>query len=273
MRKKIQIYYNESALKHGKILDVYLTSTSLEKVLRFFDSRLTRFSTENKSIPKVFVVTPNPELVNMCQSDGALLKIVNSATLAPIDGVGLTFAWRFLGLAGRPQRIKGRVLFYELIKLANQKGWRVFFLGDKTVKTTKTVLSRNFKRVLIEAEEGPWLDTDANPLNSQERKKESEVVTRINAFGPHILFVGFGVPKQEKWVYKWLPKLNVGSAMVLGGTFDYFAGKAVLPPNWMEKLGLEWLWRLTRQPWRVPRILSAVVAFPLRVLASKITRK
>jgi N-acetylglucosaminyldiphosphoundecaprenol N-acetyl-beta-D-mannosaminyltransferase len=116
---------------------------------------------------------------------------------------------------------------------------------------------------------GPWLDKDANPLGPQNRLVEEKSIARINEFKPHILFVGFNAPKQEKWVYKWLPHLKVGSAMVLGGTFDYFAGRAALPPEWMEKLGLEWLWRLIREPWRAPRIFNAVVVFPIRVVASR----
>ena len=269
MIKKALFLQRKSSLKYGTILKVNITSTSKEQVLRIFRSSLTKFAPSVASNSKIFVVTPNPELINMCQSDSELLKVVNSATLASSDGIGITFAWRFLGLSGMPKLIKGRELFYELIKLANKKGWRVFFLGDLTAMGTKKVLTRSFKRVLIEAEEGPWLNKEGNPLGEDDKRKEAQVVARINQFSPQILFVGFNAPKQEKWVYKWLPELNVGSAMVVGGTFDYFAGKTSLPPKWMENLGLEWLWRLIREPWRVGRIFNAVVVFPARVILSK----
>jgi N-acetylglucosaminyldiphosphoundecaprenol N-acetyl-beta-D-mannosaminyltransferase len=221
---------------------------------------------------KIFVVTPNPELINLCQSDRELLKVVNSATLAAPDGVGITFAWRFLGLSGEPSLLKGREIFYGLVKLANKKGWRVSFLGDKTAEGAKNTLLQSLKGLEIQAEEGPWLDSKGNPLNPEENHRDEEVISKINKFRPHILFVGFNAPKQEKWVYKWLPKLDVGSAMVVGGTFDYFAGKATLPPKWMEDAGLEWLWRLIRQPRRIGRIFNAVIVFPIRVVLNKVRR-
>ena len=270
MKKKSLFLQYKSSLKYGSILHVNVTRTSKEQVLRIFRSNLTKFSPPVESNYKIFVVTPNSELVNMCQSDPNLLNVVNSATLASADGVGITFAWRFLGLPGNPTLIKGRELFYELIKLANKMGWRVFLLGDKTAIETKTILSRSFKRVLIKAEEGPLLDNWANPISEKEKRKEEEVVVRINQFKPHILFVGFNAPKQEKWIHKWLPKLDAGSAMVVGGTFDFFAGKAALPPKWLEGLGLEWLWRLIREPWRAGRIFNAVVIFPIRVVLSRL---
>ena len=271
MKKALFLQYKTS-LKYGTILNVNLTSTSKEQVLRIFRSNLAKFAPPTPSASKLFVVTPNPELINMCQSDSDLLRVVNSATLASPDGVGITFAWKFLGLSGEPTLIKGRELFHELIKLSNKKAWKVFFLGDKTAVETKKVLSRSFKRVAIEAEVGPWLDKEGNPLSEEDERREAEVIAKINQFRPHILFVGFNAPKQEKWVYNWLPRLDAGSAMVVGGTFDYFAGKAVLPPKWMGSLGLEWLWRLIREPWRAGRIFSAVVIFPIRVVVSKFTR-
>jgi N-acetylglucosaminyldiphosphoundecaprenol N-acetyl-beta-D-mannosaminyltransferase len=273
MSKKSPFLQLKSALIHGHILDIDITSTSKEQVLRIFRSSLDKFFVPGQIASKIFVVTPNPELINLCQRDLVLREVVNSATFAPPDGVGLVFAWKALGLPGTPKLIKGRELFKSLVELANKKSWRVFLLGDKTALKTKEVLLRSFKNIIIEAEEGPWLDKEANPLSSEDKVKEEKVVAQINRFKPQMLFVGFGVPKQEKWVYKWLPRLDAGSAMVVGGTFDYFAGKAALPPEFLEKVGLEWLWRLIRQPWRAPRILSAVVVFPFRVLASKIGQK
>src|SRR3990172_3927250 len=89
----------KSSLKYGIILNVNLTSTSKQQVLRIFRSNLTKFAPPIASASKLFVVTPNPELINMCQSDSDLLRVVNSATLSSSDGIGITFAWRFLGLS------------------------------------------------------------------------------------------------------------------------------------------------------------------------------
>ena len=267
--KKANFSVPQSSRIHGNILGVRVTSTSKEQVLRFFRSKLSNFNPPILASEKISVITPNPELLNMATKSLELKGILNSATVAVPDGVGIDFAWRFLGLPGKLKLIKGRVLFLELMSLANKKAWRVFFLGDKAAEETNKVLSRSLKRVKIEAMDGPWLDSDGNPHGKEDETKETQSISKINEFKPHILFVGFNAPKQEKWVYKWLPRLNVGAAMVVGGTFDYVSGKTQLPPKWMEKVGLEWLWRLIRQPWRIGRIINAVVVFPLRVLISR----
>jgi N-acetylglucosaminyldiphosphoundecaprenol N-acetyl-beta-D-mannosaminyltransferase len=105
-----------------------------------------------------------------------------------------------------------------------------------------------------------------------DRKLESDVVDRTNSFAPHLLFVAFGNPKQEIWIHKNLSKLNIGSAMAVGGTLCYIAGLVALPPKWMESLGLEWLWRLIHEPKRIKRIWNAVVVFPIKVFQSKLSQ-
>ena len=99
------------------------------------------------------------------------------------------------------------------------------------------------------------------------------MIQKINEIKPDLLFVGFGMPKQEKWIDKNVEKLDVKGIMAVGGTFDYVFGKARLPPEWLEKLGLEWLWRLLHEPKRAPRILNAVIIFPLKILSSKFWQK
>ena len=92
----------------------------------------------------------------------------------------------------------------------------------------------------------------------------------INKFMPHLLFVAFNNPKQEIWIRRNLPKLKVKGAMAVGGTFRYNAGLSELPPNWMESLGLEWAWRLITEPYRLKRIVNAVVVFPYKVFLYKV---
>jgi N-acetylglucosaminyldiphosphoundecaprenol N-acetyl-beta-D-mannosaminyltransferase len=82
--------------------------------------------------------------------------------------------------------------------------------------------------------------------------------------------VAFGNPKQEIWLYKNLAKLRVGGAMAVGGTFRYIAGMSKLPPKWMEKIGLEWLWRLFTEPRRLGRVFRAVVVFSIKVSLYKL---
>jgi N-acetylglucosaminyldiphosphoundecaprenol N-acetyl-beta-D-mannosaminyltransferase len=83
--------------------------------------------------------------------------------------------------------------------------------------------------------------------------------------------VAFNNPKQEIWIYKNLKSLTVGGAMAVGGTFRYIAGLSKLPSAWMEKAGLEWLYRLITEPYRLRRVLNAFPVFPLRVFLYKVT--
>ncbi|MBI2066251.1 WecB/TagA/CpsF family glycosyltransferase [Candidatus Woesebacteria bacterium] len=282
--------------KYAQIFNVGLNSTSVNKVLVFVRDSLGR----NR---KFSIVTPNPEIILAAQGDKDLADAISKASLVIPDGIGLSQAARFLSLPAPKNTllripvcflqglwvglstflarnwvqealptIKGRKLFMELIKLANKKGWRVFFLGGEKgeAKGAGEKLRRSFKRVRIAYSQGPMLNADARPKKKEDKEIERNVLREINEFKPDILFVAFGASKQEKWLMKWLGSIEVGGAMAVGGTFRYFSGDAKLPPTWMEEFGLEWVWRLITEPWRVKRVLTAFPAFPLKVFLSKL---
>jgi N-acetylglucosaminyldiphosphoundecaprenol N-acetyl-beta-D-mannosaminyltransferase len=266
MVKKGQKMTSRIARKQAKILGIGVNSTSKTRVLRFVRNCLAQGA-------KFFIITPNPEQIMLAQKDKKFAKILNSADLALPDGIGLVWAAKFLRLPGPRKVIKGREMFLELIKLANKKTWKVFLLGgrEKVAEKTKNNLEKSFKKVKIRVTEGPNLDNEAKPVTKEDSLIEKDVMNLINKFKPHLLFVAFGAPKQEKWVYKWLEKLECGGVMVVGGTFDYLAGSVSLPPKWIGKLGFEWLWRLICQPWRFKRIFRSVIIFPLKVFWSKLS--
>lgn len=210
---------------------------------------------------KFYIVTPNPEIILKAQKDKNLLLALNGATISIPDGVGLKLADPSLNI------IKGRDLFLSLITLANKKGWKVFLLGGlgREAEISKQKLEISYRSLKMESSAGPKLDNEAKPRSESDINIQNDVVKRINDFKPQLLFVGFGAPKQEKWIARWLPKLNVGGAMVVGGTFSYISGTNRIPPKWIGKAGLEWLWRLLTEPKRLTRILNAVFVFPLKV--------
>lgn len=279
--------------KQGKILQIKIDSTYTQKVLNLAVEKVLKKE-------KFVIFTPGPEHILKSTKDINYRQVLNSSTLNVIDGVGLYAALKFTDLkAPKPfilrffylvfqgvriglsiissrekstQVIKGRELFMELIKLANKKGWRVFLLGGEgqVALKTKEILARNYKKIKIESFEGPMLDLRAHPKSSQDEEIQNETIKRINSFKPHLLFVAFGAPKQEYWIYENKNMLNFGGAIGVGGTFDYISGKASLPPDLMSNLGLEWLWRLFTQPRRVGRIINAVIVFPLKVFLSKL---
>lgn len=257
----------KSARNYVNILDVRLTSTSIDEVL-------TKISDFLHSSYKFSLFTLNPEILIEANSDKYFKKILNLGDINVPDGIGVTYASKFL--YGKPLKVTpGRKLFLELIKASYENNWKVFLLGglqDEAVTASSKLQMANSK-LQIQASSGPRLDKNAEPVSERDKKIEMETIKKINEFKPDILFVGFGAPKQEKWIHKWLPKLNCGGAMTVGGTFSYISGRSRLPPYWMERCSLEWLWRLLHEPKRAFRILNAVVIFPLKVLCSKFWQK
>ena len=106
---------------------------------------------------------------------------------------------------------------------------------------------------------------DNGEVDIKNPQRNNEVVAKINKFKPDILLVAYGAPWQEKWISANLGELKAKVVMGVGGTFDYLTGRAKLPPRWMEKLGLEWLWRLILEPWRWRRQVN-LVRFAWRVI-------
>ena len=189
--------------------------------------------------------------------------------------VGLSILFNKSWLESDLKVIKGRELFLDLIKLANKKKWTAVLMGDGEQSAQKAVekLKLNYKTVQLHAFSGPSLDKEGKPVSSAEQQLEKEIVKEINKIKPQLLFVGFGAPKQEKWTYRWLQKLNIGCAMVVGGTFNFISGKTKLPPKVVEQLNLEWLWRLLTGGKTLNGIFTATVTFPLKVFASKLTEE
>jgi N-acetylglucosaminyldiphosphoundecaprenol N-acetyl-beta-D-mannosaminyltransferase len=288
----------KKAQKQANILSIKLSSTSTVRALRFVRGRLRNFDKNVAKKAKFIIVTPNPEIVTKAQKDKELARILNSADLSLPDGVGLVAAHKFMSFRAPKCKIlrapvllvqglvvgfavlfadrwltrdlniiKGREFFLELMKLANSKSWRIFLFGGEEGEAGMAVknLQKSLKKVVLESAEGPMLDNNTTPISKRDIKKEKDVIRNINRLRPHILFVALGAPKQEKWLDRRMKDLDIGGGMVVGGTFNYIAKKTTLPPKQVEKLGLEWLWRLMSQPERAKRIFTAFPLFPLRV--------
>lgn len=248
--KKIVKNNTKTIRKYVNILGINIDSTTIAEVLTGVEDKVTHSQ-------KFSIMTPNPELVLASTKNLELKNALNSATYSIPDGVGLKFADSSLNI------IKGRVLFMELIKLASENGWKVFLLGglDDEAEIAKLKIENLLKsencKLKISAFGGPEVTT----------KLSSDIVNKINSFKPDLLFVALGNPKQEIFIHENLNKLNVKGMMAVGGTFRYVAGLSKLPPKWMEKLGLEWVWRFITEPNRIGRIWNAVIVFPWKVLS------
>jgi N-acetylglucosaminyldiphosphoundecaprenol N-acetyl-beta-D-mannosaminyltransferase len=265
---------NEKSQNYVNILGIKVLSTSVSRLLAGVREDITHSSALGSRNNKFYIVTPNPEIVLASTKNNLLKESLNSANFSVPDGVGLSYASKFL--FGRDIKIiPGRILFERLIELANKKGWKVFFLGGKSQEAVKAAekLKLNYKNIKIETFAGPKLNADGLPTSETDKDLQKEAIQLINKFEPQLLFVAFGYPKQEIWIYKNIKYLNIGGAMTVGGTLRYVANLSKLPPKWMANIGLEWVWRLITEPFRFVRIFKAFPLFPLRIFWFKITNR
>ena len=203
------------------------------------------------------IVTVNPEFVMMARRDEEFRKIINQADLAVADGVGLLWAAKRKGTPFR-ERITGVDLTWAICRLAAEKGYKVFFLGAKEGVARKASIrvKQRYPEIKIA---GTYVGGPDDPATLYLVKRSK----------PDILFVAFGAPKQDKFIYHLKKMTNIPLAIGVGGTFDYIAGTASYAPKWMRKIGLEWLWRMITQPSRINRIITATIRFPIAVILNK----
>ncbi|MEM6283823.1 MAG: WecB/TagA/CpsF family glycosyltransferase, partial [Chloroflexota bacterium] len=188
--------------------------------------------------------TVNPEFVMMAQRDPNFYNILNRVDLCMADGVGLVYASRYLR-DPLPGRVTGSDGVPIIAERAAREGWRLFLLGAAAGVAEQAADALR--------ERYPGLQIAGTYSGSPRATDEDAIVEIVNAANADILFVAYGAPDQDKWIARNAPRLNVSVAMGVGGTFDYVAGVVPLAPQWMRDAGLEWLYRLVRQPGRIRR--------------------
>jgi len=206
-----------------------------------------------------YILTPiNPEMVMLAQKDNRFLRVLNGADLRIADGMGLRLADK------RLKRVAGTSMMMSLIELAVKKSWRVFLLGGRGQAAERAAekLRNRYSGLEIKGESGP------EEIGKERPREKQNLSEQINRFKPHLLFVGFGQVKQEKWIAKNLAKLKVRVAMGVGGAIDQVVKPWLRAPKLCQCLGLEWLWRLLMQPWRLKRQL-VLVRFVWLVISDK----
>lgn len=202
------------------------------------------------------VVTTNPELIMHAQRDPELAGILGRADLVVPDGIGVVWAARLLGHPV-PERVPGVDLTEGLLALAAQRGYRVYFLGaaEGVADEAARRLAARFPGLIVAGTHHGYFGPEDEP----------RVVAAVRAAAPHILLVAMGAPRQERWIARNLQQCGVPLNMGVGGSFDVFAGRVRRAPRWVQAAGLEWLYRLVRQPSRARRML-ALPRFAVRVL-------
>ena len=211
---------------------------------------------------KSYVVTPNPEIVWLCRKNAALRDVINRATLVLPDGIGIVIGAKILKTPLQDGRVAGIDFISALFLKMAQSGGSVFLYGAKpgVAKTAGEKLSQKYHGLIIAGTaDGYGSDNDA-------------LIEQINAAHPDVLLVCLGAPKQELWISENIGRLNVPLSAGLGGSLDVFAGNVKRAPVFFQKFGLEWFYRILKEPQRLKRSLSLPL-FLLCVIVKKITGK
>jgi len=203
------------------------------------------------------VATVNPEFVMRARVDHEFARVLESADLCLADGSGVVWAARRQGCAIR-EPVTGVDLVPPLASLCARRHLRLFLLG--AAPGVAEELATRMRGV------NPGLDVAAHS-GSPDPSADAETIALISAHKPHVLLVAYGHPNQELWIERTRASLGVGVAMGVGGAFDYLTGRVPRAPAWMRRAGLEWLFRLVRQPWRIRR-MAVLPIYALRVLRS-----
>jgi N-acetylglucosaminyldiphosphoundecaprenol N-acetyl-beta-D-mannosaminyltransferase len=206
--------------------------------------------------PTFQVATVNPEFVMHARRDREFREILRDASLRTPDGAGLMLASRILGRP-LPERVAGVELVQALARAAAGRGDRLFLLG-----AAPGVAEQAAARLLALA---PGLRVAGTFAGDATEAGDTEALARIRAAEPDIILVAYGAPAQERWARRNLDVSGAAVAIGVGGTFDYLAGRVRRAPALMRKMGLEWLFRLGRQPWRARRMAVLPVFLALVV--------
>ena len=206
-----------------------------------------------------YVVTPNPEIVMICREDEEAAKAVDEAGLVIADGIGVIYGAKILGTPLKA-RIPGIDFTSALFEKMAANGRSVYLFGSRPSVAEKAAenLKEKYPGLVVCGTHDGFFTDDAN------------IVKNINEAAPDLLLVCLGAPKQEKWMLSRSGIINAGLMIGAGGSLDVFAGVVERAPEKWQKLGLEWLYRLLKEPKRIGRMMK-LPKFLLVCIAKKIT--
>lgn len=204
------------------------------------------------------VATVNPEFVMRARVDHEFARVLESADLCLADGSGVVWAARRQGCAMR-EPVTGTDLILPLAALCARRHFRLFLLGAApgVAEALASRLHGDHPDLEVEAHSG-----------SPDPSSDAETLALVQGHRPHVLLVAYGHPGQELWIDRMGDRLGVAVAIGVGGAFDYLTGRVPRAPAWMRRAGLEWLFRLVRQPWRIRR-MAVLPMYAFQVLRSR----
>lgn len=207
------------------------------------------------------IVTVNPEFIVASQRDKKFMNVINEASLATIDGNGIIKALQYMGhQVSLDDRLTGADLTQIILELAVRENHKVLLVlkndGLTRPQDLLTIIKRDYPTLIFQIAD------------------ENTALQQARIFFPRLAIVGLGAPFQDFWIWENLPKMpTVKIAVGVGGSLDFISGRQKRAPKIFRSLGLEWLWRLLQQPWRIRRIWRALIVFPYLVIKYKYGHK
>ncbi|EOH52929.1 WecB/TagA/CpsF family glycosyltransferase [Enterococcus faecium EnGen0263] len=212
-------------------VDTYTFDETIEQMIQIVEQR---------KITQHVVVNANK--INLLYKDPKLKKIVNSCELINADGQSVVWADKLFNKA-IPERVTGIDLFEKMIEVAAEKQFRVYYLGSKPEVVKEVVMKH--KNQYPELQVAGYMD------GYFDRNKSSEIAKEIAGTNADILFLAIPTPEKEYWLDQYKEILNIPLLIGVGGSFDVISGKVKRAPMWMQKIGMEWFYRLLQEPRRM----------------------
>ncbi len=219
----------------GVLFDSVTMTEATQKVLNYLDQDEKRL-----------IVTANPEIVIEAQKNSAFCEAVNRGDLVIADGIGVVIGSKIIKKP-LPERVAGYDLLQNVFHAIQNTEKTVYFFGA----SPQVAVTAAMKMM----EKYPGLKVIGTHDGYFDEHEEKRIIDEINALKPDLLLVGLGAPKQEKWWFTHRDYLQVKVCVGVGGSFDGMSGKVKRAPDIFIKLGLEWFYRLLKQPTRFKRML------------------
>jgi N-acetylglucosaminyldiphosphoundecaprenol N-acetyl-beta-D-mannosaminyltransferase len=249
--------------KSIEIFSVAITGTQIKQVLN-------KIWLQRKEM--LHVATVNPEFIMEAKTNQKFAHVLGKC-LTVADGHGVIWANKILQSQiinsqieekNQLERISGTQLVEDMLKHASLNDEKVFLLGAADGVAQKAAIEMSKKYPTLNV---AWF-SGAQTVKVEKDEEASMTIAKINGFEPDYLLVAYGSPWQDMWIEENRPYLRVRVAMGVGGALDEWAGVVKLCPDWIDKLGFKWVWRLATEPWRFGRIMR-VLHFGLLVLYHK----
>lgn len=222
-----------------KFMNTEVDNLTMSEALKAIDTLIQ----ENKN---AYVVTPNVDHIVQLEQGGELCEVYKNADLILTDGKPLLWIANWYKTPIK-EKISGSDLFPKLCALAAEKGYKMFFLG-----AAEGVAAKAAENLMARYRGLDVVGTYSPPFGFEKDEQEmAKIEAMIREASPHILIVGLGCPKQEKFIYNNREKLGVPISLGLGASLDFEAGNIKRAPKWMSNCGLEWLYRITQDPKRM----------------------